>query len=503
MALKEFKNVKVGYIPDALVEIDKKKYKIHDVIDNEDILVDTDLKYPALKKVLKPSKERIYDGCPYQSECGGCNFQHINYEYEKKLKEEYLNDLFKGFSLGHIPFVGMEDSLGYRNKAIMTYKLSKSKKVVCGLYEEYTHKIVTISNCKLQNKKANQIIEALNKVLTKNKITPYDEKTRTGVLRHVYVRCGINSDECMVVLVTNGEMFPGRGNVINDLKKLNLGITTIVQNINSRDTSIVLGDKERVLYGPGFIYENVSDYRFKISSKSFFQVNTKGMEKLYNLALEKGNIKPTDTLIDAYCGVGTISIFASKYAKKVIGVELNKNAVMDAKINAKINNINNVEFICDDATNFMTMLAKNRQSCDVVIMDPPREGSTKAFINAINYLKANRVIYISCNPETLKRDLYLFSENDYVVKSITGVDMFSRTIHTECIAILEKDDELSSLEHLAKISKNGGNVLEELTKNQNKKSNNKLRVIPKADIEMMREDNYERTGNIKQKKFRY
>jgi len=227
------------------------------------------------------------------------------------------------------------------------------------------------------------------------------------------------------------------------------------------------------------------------------------MEKLYNLALEKGNIKPTDTLIDAYCGVGTISIFASKYAKKVIGVELNKNAVMDAKINAKINNINNVEFICDDATNFMTMLAKNRQSCDVVIMDPPREGSTKAFINAINYLKANRVIYISCNPETLKRDLYLFSENDYVVKSITGVDMFSRTIHTECIAILEKDDELSSLEHLAKISKNGGNVLEELTKNQNKKSNNKLRVIPKADIEMMREDNYERTGNIKQKKFRY
>ena len=501
MALKEFKNVSVGYIPDTEIELNKKKYKIHDVINGEDILVDTDLKYPALSKVLKPSINRIFDGCPYQAECGGCQFQHISYEYEKKLKEEYINELFKSFNLPKIDLITLDTPNNYRNKCQMTYKLSKSKKVVCGLYEEYSHKIVTITNCRLQALEANKVIEALNKVLTKNKIRPYDEKTREGNLRHIYIRYGFNSKEIMVVLVTNGEMFPGRNNVVTDLKKLNLGITTIVQNYNSRDTSIVLGDREKVIYGPGFIYEFVGGYKFKISGTSFFQINTKGMEKLYEEALAKAEIKKSDFVIDAYCGVGTISIFASKYAKKVLGIELNKNAIDNAKVNAKINNITNVEFVCDDATNYMTHLAKDRVKCDVVLMDPPRDGSTKAFINAINYLGARKVVYVSCNPETLKRDLYLFFENDYKVKSISAVDMFPRTIHLESIAVLERDDELASLENLSKISKNGGNVLEELKKNKN--NSNKLRVIPKADIEMMREEQYERTGNIKQKKYRY
>ena len=491
MALKEFKNVSVGYYPDAEVEINNKKYKIHDVILGEDILVDTDLKYPALAKVVKPSVNRIYDGCPYQSECGGCQFQHVSYEYEKKLKEEYLNKLFQNFHLPKIELVTLDEPDHYRNKCQMTYKLSKTKKVVCGLYEEYTHKIVTITDCKLQAEKANLIIQALNKVLTKNKIQPYDERTRTGVLRHVYIRYGFNSGEVMVVLVTNGEMFPGRNNVVNDLKKLNLGITTIVQNFNARDTSIVLGDKEKLIYGPGFIYETVGGYKFKISSKSFFQINTKGMEKLYSLALDRAGITKNDLVIDAYCGVGTISIFASKYAKKVIGVELNKNAIQDAKLNARINNITNVDFIADDATNYMTHMAKERMKCDVVIMDPPRDGSTKAFIDAINYLGARKVVYVSCGPESLKRDLYLFSENDYLVKSITAVDMFPRTVHAECVAVLEKDSELEFLENLVKENK----------KNNTKKYNeNKMRYIPKADIEMLREDRYEATGNKKFKK---
>ena len=185
MALKEFKNVSVGYIPDTEIELNNKKYKIHDVIQGEDILVDTDLKYPALHKVIKASPNRIYDGCPYQAECGGCQFQHVSYEYEKKLKEKYLNDLFKSFHLPHISLVTLDMPNNYRNKCQMTYKLSKSKKVVCGLYQEYSHKIVTITDCMLQAKKANEVICALNKVLTKNKIRPYDEKTREGNLRHV------------------------------------------------------------------------------------------------------------------------------------------------------------------------------------------------------------------------------------------------------------------------------------------------------------------------------
>ncbi len=436
--VKEFKNVKTEYLPDTEVTINDKKYLIHGVIDGEDILVETDLKYPKLKEVTKESPERIHDGCIYQNECGGCRFMHINYDYEKKLKQKFLTDLFKPFGLGEIPFTGMENPYNYRNKCQMTYKLSKSKKVVSGLYEEYTHNIVTISNCMLQSEKSNQIIEILNKILTKNKIQPYDEKTRTGIIRHIFIRYGFNSKQIMLVIVTNGEFFPGRNNVIKDLNKENLGITTIVQNYNSRDTSIVLGEKERVIYGPGYIYEYVSDYKFKISPKSFFQVNTKGMEILYSKAIKNAKIKNTDIVIDAYCGVGTISIFASKFAKHVYGVELNKDAVKDAEINKRINNINNVTFINDDATNFITKLAKNREQIDVVIMDPPRDGSTKAFINAVKYLNAKKVIYVSCNPETLKRDLYLFSENDYIVQSITGVDMFPRTVSIETVCCLSR-----------------------------------------------------------------
>ena len=439
--MKEYKNIKVGYIPDCEIEYNKKKYLIHDVIDGEDILVDTDKNYPILNKVLKPSKYRINDGCIYQHSCGACQFMHVSYEHELELKKEYINDLFKPFHLKKIININpMPSPYNYRNKSIMTYKMSKSKKVVCGLYQEYSHNIVTVDNCMLQKEESNSIIKNINQILTKNKIMPYDERTRSGIIRHIYIRYGFNSNEIMLVFVTNGEMFPGRNNVIKDIIKANLGITTIIQNYNSRDTSIVLGDKEKVLYGPGFIYEKVGDYKFKISPKSFFQVNTIGMKILYDLALSKSGITKNDIVIDAYCGVGTISIFAAKYAKQVIGVELNKDAIKDANINAKINNINNIQFIADDSTNFMTHLAKNRTKIDVVIMDPPREGSTKQFINAIGYLKPKRVVYVSCDPKTLKRDLYTFIDNGYDIDSIECVDMFPKTTHVEVVALLYLKD---------------------------------------------------------------
>lgn len=431
-----FENIKVGYYPDTEVIINNKKYLIHNVIDGETISVDNSGKYPQLKEVIKKSEHRI-DYKP--EECGGASFMHIDYPYELMLKKAFLNDLFKNFRLKkEIDVIGMDKPYNYRNKTIMTYKLSKTKKIVCGLYEDYTHNIITANNNILQCEKANVIASEINRILTKHKISIYDEKTRTGVLRHILIRAGFNSNELMVVLITNGEMFPGRGNVINDLKKLNLGITTIVQNYNTRDTSIVLGDKERILYGTGFIYEYVNNYKFKISPKSFFQVNTEGMEKIYNLAISSANITKNDIVIDAYCGVGTISIFASKYAKHVYGVELNKDAVKDANINKKINNIDNVTFINDDATNFITKLAKNREHIDIVIMDPTREGSTKAFINAIKYLNVKKVIYVSCNPETLKRDLYQFIENDYIINEITGIDQFPRTLHLEAVSVIVK-----------------------------------------------------------------
>lgn len=436
--LKEFKNVEVNYEADALVQIDGKKYKIHDCIEAEDIVVDTASKYPSLHHISKASPERVYDGCPYQRNCGGCQFMHMNYAYELKQKTAYLRDLFK-FVTG-IPAIEVIPSFlekNYRNKSQMTYKLSKQKHVVCGFYEEYSHRIVPVQNCMLQAQASNTVIEELNKILSKHKIQPYDEKTRQGILRHVFVRYGFQTKELMLIIVTNGEMFPGRNNVIKDLLKCNLPIKTIIQNYNARDTSIVLGSKYKVLYGPGFIYEKVGNYTFKISPNSFFQVNSLGMKTLYDLALSKASISKNDIVLDAYCGVGTISIFASQYAKEVIGVELNKQAIEDAKINAKINKIENINFICDDATNYITLAAKNRMRLDVLILDPPREGSTKQFINAIGLLKPKKVVYISCNPETLKRDLFLFSDNNYQAKNITGVDIFSKTKHIEVVTLLE------------------------------------------------------------------
>lgn len=435
--LKEFQNVKVNYEADALVEIKNKTYKIHNCIEGEDVLVETEGKYPSLAKILKPSPYRILNGCPYQKECGGCQFMHMSYEYEIEQKKKFLNSLFQGIkNIPEIEVISTYEAHHYRNKSQMTYKLSKTKKVVCGFYEEYSHRLITVEDCMLQSKASNKIIKELNQVLSKHKIRPYDEATRTGVLRHVLIRYGFQTKELMLVLVTNGEIFPGRGNVIKDLLKLNLNITTIVQNYNARDTSIVLGDKNKVLYGPGFIYELVGEYKFKISPNSFFQVNSLGMKKLYSLAINQTQIKKTDIVIDAYCGVGTISIFASKYAKEVIGVELNKYAVIDANMNAKINQIKNVSFVCDDATNYITNAAKNRVKLDCLIMDPPRDGSTPQFINAIGYLKPRTVIYISCNPLTLKRDLNLFKEF-YQIKSILGYDNFPRTKHIEVITLLE------------------------------------------------------------------
>lgn len=436
--LKEFKNVKVNYEADAIVEINHKEYRIHDCIEGEDILVETEGKYPSLQKVLRSSPHRIKDGCPYHKECGGCQFMHITYSYELELKTKFLNELFK--SIKNIPPIEVVPSfeyLHYRNKSQMTYKLSKTKKVVCGFYEEYTHKLVTVEDCRLQSQASNEVIQELNHILSKHKIKPYDEKTKEGTLRHVLVRYGYQTKELMLILVTNGEIFPGRNNVVKDILKLNLPIKTIVQNYNARDTSIVLGDKNKILYGPGFIYETIGDYRFKLSPNSFFQVNSLGMKKLYTLALTLANISSTDIVLDAYCGVGTISIFASKYAKEVIGVELSKQAIEDAKINAKINHIENISFICDDATNFITHAAKNKAHYDILILDPPRDGSTPQFIQAVGYLKPKKVIYISCNPITLKRDLNIFKDIDYKISKITGYDNFPRTKHIEVITLLE------------------------------------------------------------------
>lgn len=437
----ELKCVKEDFFGNGIVIYKDEERKIPGLMEGEIGLFEpvkngkyTNLHLLDIKKV---SPDRCEPKCPVYKECGGCQFLHTTYEHELKIKTEYMKDLFKtSRSVKIADVIPMDNPYSYRDKCQMTYKLSKSKKVVCGFYEEKSHKIVPITNCMIQSDKATAIIDGINKALTRNKIEPYDEKTGRGVVRHVVIRIGEYTNEIMVSLVTNGEMFPGRKNVINDILKQNLGITTIVQNYNDRDTSIVMGDRERVLYGPGFIYDKIDEFKFKLSSRSFYQVNPKGMLKLYKKAIDALDIKKTDIVLDAYSGVGTIGILMSKMAREVYSVELNKDAYKDAIINAKLNNVKNIKFFNEDSTRFIQNLAKNRVKIDLLVLDPPREGSTKEFINAVGALKPKKVVYVSCEPKSLQKDLYDFTKNDYKIVSIDSVDMFPRTSNLESVVLL-------------------------------------------------------------------
>ena len=323
----EFKNIKTTYPSTFITKVNDKNVYIEGLVDGEDInLVGNNV------KILKKSPERIENGCKFQDICGGCQFMHINYDYELKLKEEFLNDTLGMFHKSIKVLSAMENNLNYRNKCQLNYSADKNGNYLFGMYEEHSHNVVAVDNCMLLPEIVNELVKNIKNILKKNKIAPYN---KGGVLKNIFIRYGINSKELMLVFVTTELQFPGGNKLVKDLTSNNLGITTIVQNINPRNTPIVLGDKNKVLYGSGFIYENLCEYKFKISPNSFFQINTKVTENIYNTAISMANLSKNDVVIDAYSGIGSISIFIAKYVKKVISVELNKNAHNDAIINMK------------------------------------------------------------------------------------------------------------------------------------------------------------------------
>lgn len=372
--------------------------------------------------------------CPFFQECGACSKLNISYEEELQEKAKYMSSLLS--SVGYkknIEIVQADSPYYYRNKVQMAFKLSKTKKVVSGIYEENSHKIVPVNNCLIQAERINEVLVKVNEALSKNKITPF---INGGVIKHVLVRYGFSSKELMVVIVTNSEFFPGRANFVKDLLKLEPRVTTIIQNIQSRDTSIVLGNKERVLYGKGYISDDLCGLTFKLSSRSFYQVNPIQTEKLYQLALEFANLRKDNVVIDAYSGIGTIGLLASRSCKKVICVENNSDAVKDARYNAKNNQITNVDFYLEDSTHFLNSLVNKQVKIDCLFLDPPRTGTTYQFISAIAKLKIKRVVYISCGPDTMIRDLKIFNDFNYQIMNVKCVDLFSRTEHVESVACL-------------------------------------------------------------------
>ena len=374
--------------------------------------------------------------CAFSEKCGGCDYAGMKYDNELAVKQKYIEELF-GEYVKVDDIVGMYRPIYYRNKVHAVVGLDESRNVIAGTYEENSHRIVDTSDCMIEDSQCTDIIKDIKELIVSFKYQPYDEDAGKGMIRHILLRKGFSTKEIMLVIVTAGVAFPSKNNFLKALCEKHPEITTIVQNINDRRTSMVLGKKNIVLKGKGYIEDVLCGCRFRISPTSFYQINHQQTEKLYKKAIQLADISKNDTVIDAYCGIGTIGIVASKKAGKVIGVELNSEAVSDAKINASINNIKNVTFVNADAGDFLVEYAKNAKA-DVVIMDPPRSGSTPEFLNSLLKIKPDRIVYISCGPDTQARDIKVLIKGGYKVTACQPFDLFPHTEHVETVCLLSK-----------------------------------------------------------------
>lgn len=387
--------------------------------------------------MIEKSSKYVEPPCEYYDRCGGCQLQNLSNESQNSYKQRMVEDLLGDFGeVGKL--YSMDNPYEYRNKIQYSFGYDKNNKRIAGMYAKNSHDIINIENCLIQDPIADKIIISIKRIMNKYKMEPFNEDTKQGFLRHVLIRTGFNSGEVMVVLVAADRVFPGKRNFVKILRKKHPEIKTMILNVNNKNTSMILGDNESNMYGRGFIEDTICGMKFRISSKSFYQVNPKQAAILYNKAIEMADFKGREKVIDAYSGVGTISLLVSKKVKEVIGVEINKDGVNDAIRNAKTNNVDNVYFHRADAGEFMIDVASKNEKIDSVIMNPPRAGSDEVFLSSMCTLSPEKIIYISCNPETLARDLKYLEEKKYKVRKIQPVDMFPQTKHVETIVLLEK-----------------------------------------------------------------
>ena len=377
----------------------------------------------------------IQEKCPYVEKCGACHMGQTTYEEELAAKKELVESHIGKYCRNIHDVAGMYYPFHYRNKVHAVFGRLKDE-VIAGTYSEGTHTIVPIDNCLIEDAQASAIIKTVTELVKSFKIWIYNEDTGRGVLRHVLVRKGMSTKQIMVVLVTACPEFPHKNNFVAELRKRHPEITTIVQNINEANTTMVLGERNKPLYGEGYIEDVLCGLRFRISPNSFYQVNSAQTQVLYKKAIQAAGLTGKETVVDAYCGIGTIGMAMASKAGKVLGIELNRDAVKDAKANAKRNNLNNIHFVAADATEYLTSMAQEGAKADVVVMDPPRSGSTEEFIQAVAQLAPERVVYVSCNPETLGRDLESFKKVKYRAVEAWPVDMFGWTNHVETVVLL-------------------------------------------------------------------
>jgi len=425
----------------GVVKINKDIYFVDGLFPDEEADIDVlytraGVNFGKVNKLYKVSKYRIQPRCKVCTICGGCQYQQLDYSqqliYKRKRVVNALEHIggFKGVKVEDC--IGMKDPYNYRNKIQMPFGKDKKGNIVYGFFKENSHQIIPVRQCAIENKKAESILWDIKDLVKQFKLPIYNEDSRKGLLRHVLIRTSYHYDGLMVVLVVTEMNFQGQRNFIDELVKKHPEITTIVENINNRHTNVVLGDKEKILYGKGFIKDDILGLTFNISASSFFQVNPVQVEKLYKTAIDLLGNNKDDVVLDAYSGVGTIGMALANSAKHVVSVELNKHAYLNAIENAKINNITNIEFHNDDAGHFIDSYDKQ---IDVVVMDPPRSGSDEKFLSTLIRNKINKVIYVSCDPETLARDLKYLSKY-YEVTKVIPVDMFPMTCHCETITLL-------------------------------------------------------------------
>lgn len=377
--------------------------------------------------------------CPYYKNCGGCQLQKRSYEEQLYHKQCLAIETLGRF--GHVEnIIGMDEPLHYRNKVHAAFGLGERGRVVSGIYKAGTHKIVNVDKCLINDETADGIILTVRNMLRDFKIQVFDERSGKGWLRHVLVRRGFETGQVMVVLVAVSPIFKLQKPFIRKLLEIHPEITTIILNINDRFGPVVLGTRNKVLFGGGYIEDELCGSRFRISPGSFYQINPIQTQILYGKAIEFAALTGNETALDAYCGIGTIGITAASKAKQVIGVELNKEAVSDAISNARLNKIKNCWFTAGDAGKYMEQMAEDKVRADVVFMDPPRAGSEEKFLSSLVKSSPERIVYISCNIETQARDLEFLEANGYKVRRMQPVDMFPFTSHIECVALLTAAD---------------------------------------------------------------
>lgn len=378
--------------------------------------------------------------CPYLKKCGACQTIGQNYEDVLEKKRVRLDDMLR--PVIRVPEIeGMQDPYHYRNKVHRAFACVYDGKHVrheAGIYAEGTHKVVPVEQCLIENEKADEIIRDIVRIARKYKMRIYDEDTGEGLLRHVLVRTAHSTGQVMVVLVLSSPVMPGKKNFVSLIRKKHPEIASIIINVNKEKTSMVLGEKESNAYGRGFIVDTLCGRKFRISSRSFYQVNSLQTEKLYRTAIKWANLTGRETVIDAYCGIGTIGICAADHAKEVVGCELNPEAVKDASENAKLNQLKNIRFVNADAGDFLGSLSAQHKKADVIFLDPPRTGSSEEFLSAAAAASPGRIIYISCGPRSLLRDLKQLEKLGYKARKAKAFDMFPFTEHVETLVLLTK-----------------------------------------------------------------